>query len=415
MNLADQLPIDETQQPTDSAGVAEAIRAANDRRSAIYSVGGGTSLRFGLEARTRGAALLVTGLNRVIDYPARDMTITVEAGVTLSRLAATLRAERQWLPVDAPEPDRATVGGLIASGWNGPRRFGWASLRDYVIGVSAVDGRGVAFRGGGRVVKNVAGYDMCKLLTGSMGTLAVVTQATFKVRPMPDKSALVAADLSESEAVERQLAALMRSRVTPAAVEVVAGPQWADDEALGASGPSAWRMIVGLEGTNAEVDWMVDQLASEMPRIGGVNHPPRVITSDAASSLWSRLRDFSVASDEPLLIQAVVRPSRVVEFIELIRRCDSTASVQSHAGNGVVIARFAAFDAAAVSSSLVKQLHSAAAAFGGHLTVLASRGLGELTRQAAWGGVQPAMHWMDRVKQQFDPQHVLNPGRFVFS
>src|SRR6478736_2819398 len=121
-------------------------------------------------------------------YPARDMTITVQAGVTIARLRDVLKAEGQQLPVDVPFPDRATLGGAVATNASGPRRFGHGTLRDYVIGISVVDDRGEEMKGGGRVVKNVAGYDLMKLYTGSLGTLGIITQLTLKVKPRPEAS-----------------------------------------------------------------------------------------------------------------------------------------------------------------------------------------------------------------------------------
>ena len=118
-----------------------------------------------------GRTLDLTGLNRIVDYTPRDMTIVVEAGVRMADLAATLAAEGQHLPIDVPRAGEATIGGVVATNWSGPRRYGHGTIRDYVIGIHAVDGRGTPFKGGGRVVKNVAGYDFCKLLTGSLGTL----------------------------------------------------------------------------------------------------------------------------------------------------------------------------------------------------------------------------------------------------
>ena len=112
-----------------------------------------------MPAKTPGLALSLARLNRVVDYPARDLTITVEAGITLAELDALLVTEGQWLPIEVPQPPRATLGGVVATAWSGPRRYGWGQVRDYVIGISAVDGRGLPFKGGGRVVKNVAGYD----------------------------------------------------------------------------------------------------------------------------------------------------------------------------------------------------------------------------------------------------------------
>src|SRR6185295_19830055 len=120
-----------------------------------------------------------------------------------------LATERQRLPIDVPQAERATVGGVIATNWNGPRRFREGTVRDYVIGISAVDGRGQPFKGGGRVVKNVAGYDFCKLLTGSFGTLGVITQVTLRLKPIPDQSALLACTVPDLAAAEKLLSALI--------------------------------------------------------------------------------------------------------------------------------------------------------------------------------------------------------------
>ena len=133
------------------------------------------------------------------------MTILVEAGVRMADLAATLAAEGQQLPIDVPRASEATIGGVVATNWNGPRRYGHGTVRDYVIGIHAVDGRGVAFKGGGRVVKNVAGYDFCKLLTGSLGTLGVITQLAFKVKPQPECTAAVIADCANLSIAEKAL------------------------------------------------------------------------------------------------------------------------------------------------------------------------------------------------------------------
>src|SRR5262249_13131056 len=131
------------------------------------------------------------GLHQVIDYPARDMTITVQAGITIAKLQEVLHAENQRLPVDVPLADRATLGGVLATNTSGPRRYGFGTLRDYVIGISAVNDLGEEIKVGGRVVKNVAGYDLCKLFIGSLGTLGIISQVTLKLRPLPEEQAFV--------------------------------------------------------------------------------------------------------------------------------------------------------------------------------------------------------------------------------
>src|ERR1700722_17745144 len=149
----------------------------------LAPLGGRTALGFGGRLSQPAVGLDLTHLDRVVDFPARDMTVTVEAGIRIDRLAQVLKSEGQRLPIDVAQPDRATLGGAIATNANGPRRFGFGTFRDYVIGLTAMTADGRVFHSGGRVVKNVAGYDLCKLLVGSLGTLAVITQVTLKLKP----------------------------------------------------------------------------------------------------------------------------------------------------------------------------------------------------------------------------------------
>ena len=137
-----------------------------------------------------GWAIDLRGLASVIDYPARDMTITVQAGITFAALHTILAAENQRLPIDVPRPTATTLGGAMADNISGSRRFGFGTLRDYVIGISTINDEGQETKAGGRVVKNVAGYDLCKLHIGALGTLGIITQVTLKVRPKLEASAL---------------------------------------------------------------------------------------------------------------------------------------------------------------------------------------------------------------------------------
>ncbi len=409
----DSLPLVETRTPDDEAALVSLMSECYQQTRPMYPIGGGTSLGFGLPATDSGIGISLGKLSRVIDYPARDMTITAEAGITLDALAQTLAAERQWLPVEGAQPHAATLGGLMATASSGPRRYGYGTMRDYVIGMSAVDGRGMLFKAGGRVVKNVAGYDFCKLLTGSLGTVGVISQITLKVRPLPERSAFLVCNLRDANVTERLLAALVDSGTTPAAIELLAGPHWREHESLGLlRGDAFGRLAVGLEGTDAEVDWMLARLAAEW-RASGID-PPHVVIDDAAARLWRDLREFPAAVDAPLVVKAAVLPSRAVEFINLLRELHPAASIQAHAGNGVVIARFAEFEAADISRKLIGRLHPAAQLAGGSACVLSGTVEG-LTRQAVWGNVSKSTAWMSKVKQQFDPKHLLNPGRFVYA
>jgi glycolate oxidase FAD binding subunit len=209
-----------------------ADNVAGERR-ALLPVGGRTSLHYGNAPLKAETILATSGLTRVVDYPARDMTITVEAGIRLDDLKTLLKSEGQQLPIDIAQSQRAALGGAVATDTGGPRRLGYGTFRDYVIGLSAVTADGKLFHSGGRVVKNVAGYDMCKLLVGSMGTLAVITQLTLKLRPLPEKSAQVWAAYRSFADLDRALESLLRSATRPVALDVL-NPEAADQIAAAA-------------------------------------------------------------------------------------------------------------------------------------------------------------------------------------
>jgi glycolate oxidase FAD binding subunit len=340
------------------------------------------------------------------------MTVTVEAGVTMRALAEVLAKERQRLPIDVPEADRATIGGVIATNWNGPRRYGEGTVRDYVIGISAVDGRGMPFKGGGRVVKNVAGYDFCKLLTGSLGTLGVITQVTLRLKPIPEQSALVACAVPDATAAQKLLAALVTSKTAPTAIELLAGPAWQGDPALAAFGrpsPSTLYLVVGLEGTGPEVEYMLRELSAEWHALGAEAH-----AIGEASSLWQRLIEFPAAGESPLVLLASVVPSGTTAVIEAARKLDPDCSIQAQAGSGTVILKFAKFPGQGLSRALVGNLQPVAAAHHGHVVVLSNPTSAEMTHQSAWGGIDAPFDLMTEIKRRFDPRDILNRGRFVY-
>jgi glycolate oxidase FAD binding subunit len=410
-NFADALPIKNSLAPTDQGQVAAALAEAFASDVPVYPIGGGTSLDFGLPAKTPGIGLSLAGLNRVVDYPARDMTVTVEAGLSMKSLAELLATERQRLPIDVPRAEQATIGGVIATNWNGPRRYGQGSVRDHVIGIHAVDGRGMPYKGGGRVVKNVAGYDFCKLLTGSLGTLGVITQVTLKLKPIPEQSALLAVSAPDGSTAEKLLTALGRSEATPVAIELLAGPYWEQHPALaglGEASPGRVFAVVGLEGTGAEIGYMIRQLEGELRPLV----PPGPVVVGESDPLWRSLTEFPAEGTSPLVLRASVVPSGVTAVVEAARRLDPRCSIQAHAGNGTVLIKLAEFPSQGLSRALVGHLQPVAAAHHGNLVVLSNPTGAEQTHQSVWGGIDAPLELMSAVKRQFDPKDILNRGRF---
>lgn len=407
------LPLTRTCQPSSLDEVAALLAEAYAGRTAVYPLGGETSLDYGLPAKVDGWGLSLAGMRRVVDYPARDMTVTVEAGVTMTELAELLAGEGQQLPIDVPHPDRATIGGVVATAFNGPRRHGLGSIRDHVIGIQAVDGRGMPFKGGGRVVKNVAGYDFCKLLTGSLGTLGVITQLTFKLRPLPQQWAVLSTVVDDWDQAERQLAALVQSPLAPSAIELLSGPAWHGHAALpaGTSGDDSIGLAVFLEGTTAEVDWMRDELQGRWRRDGLTR--PVLLEGDAARRALRDVAEFP-AGDAPLVLRGSVVPSYTTRMMARARELFPGVSLLAHAGSGTVLMRLAQFPAEGLSRTVVARLQSLAAAGHGHVSVLANPAAAEMTHQCVWGGIDVPFDLMTAVKRQFDPHNLLNPGRFVY-
>ena len=414
MNVTAPLPLLETITATDLSTVVETIAGAAAKRTPVYPIGGGTRLGYGVRPQRPGLGLSLAGMTALVDYPARDLTVTVEAGTTVAELARRLAAQRQWLPLDVPQPDRSTLGGLIAANTFGPRRYRWGTIRDYLLGFTAVDGRGQSFSGGGRVVKNAAGYNMARLMVGSLGSLAVMTQVTLMVRPMPETSVLVVAEPGGFDRTGQLLASLARTKTLPSAIQWLLGPAWRPLPGLEAGPRSGLgRLLVGLEGTQAEVDWMTGQLAREWQDAG---HPaPKVISGPSACDLWRALAEGPSDSSrtDSLLLQVQVPPARIVPAVRALLDCDPQASIQAYAGDGILRGRFAS---AQVEPAAVfcRKLRASLATLEGSLVVLETPADAELSRETVWGPPGDSQPVMEAIKHQFDPQGILNPGRFIF-
>ncbi|MCE5303009.1 MAG: FAD-binding oxidoreductase [Planctomycetaceae bacterium] len=315
----------EPRTPADQNAVADAVRQAAQNGTPVF-----------LARRDHashpigpGVVLSLAALNHVIDHAADDMTITVEAGVTVGELQRRLAEKRQRLPVDVTDPDGTTVGAAVAKNAAGPRQYAFGSMRDYLLGFTAVDGLGRLFSAGGRVVKNAAGYNLCRLMAGSRGTLALLTQVTLMVRPMPESSVFFVCDVPDFQRGERLLADLARSPARPVAIEFVAGRPRHGDSMLGpVLAGNVGRLYVGFEGPANEIDWMVEQLRSAWSAAGAT--APMLVPHDRADSLWAWLIDFQADR------QFNVLPGQVMETAEKLLQSQPALALEAHAGNGVV-------------------------------------------------------------------------------
>ena len=387
--------------------VAAVVAQAAAAGVAIMPWGGGTAVAVGDPARGAGIVLGTRRLTRVIEHEPGDLTVTAEAGLTLAALQDALRARGQWLSIDPPDAERATVGGLIAANASGPRRHLYGTVRDLLIGLTVVTADGGIVRGGGKVVKNVAGYDLPKLFVGSWGTLGIVVEATFKLRPVPDDERLVAARFDRLKDCGAAVRALLAGDLIPSAMEVL-DPTAAEALALG----PASALVVGFDGLPEQVDWQARELTALLGPLGGrdiIALPPET---------WPRLATIGrdALASPAVLMSLSVLPTLVVDTMEqgaqAARQHGLRSAWTAHAGVGAVTGALLADREVGAVARVLTEWRAIAAAGGGHAALTAAP-LAVKSQVPVWGEVGPAGRIMQRIKAQLDPHNVLNPGRFV--
>jgi glycolate oxidase FAD binding subunit len=389
--------------------LGEVIREAKAKDAALYPLGGLTHLALGNPPSKQGTAIDLRGLTQIIDFPARDMTVTVQTGITMQALRETLTKANLRLPIDVAQAERATLGGVLAANVSGPRRCGYGTLRDYVIGISAFNDDGREFKAGGRVVKNVAGYDLCKLLVGSLGTLGIITQATLKLRPLVEAQAIICLGC-EANQLESLLSCLHGSRTRPICLDVLNQPaaQIVFPQANLTVPEATWTVLVGYEGNANAVSWQVQQLVKEVC----TQRRLQALVDFTALPLCNAVVEFGAWPTEQLTLKASVLPSAVAAFCQGVDHGMNRPALCAHAGNGIVQGRWRAgltMEQAASMLTLWRDL-----APKGHGTVIVPSCPSEWKRVLnIWGPPSHDAWLMREVKAKFDPKGIFNPGRFV--
>lgn len=397
-------------EPKTVVEIIETVQNASADGLAIFPLGGRTTLDLGLSPSRPGIGLDLRNLNQVIAYPARDMTITVQAGITIAKLQEILAGENQRLPIDVPLADRATLGGAIVANASGPRRYGFGTWRDYVIGISVINDQGHEVKAGGRVVKNVAGYDMAKLYIGSLGTLGIISQVTLKLKPRPEEQALMILECPP-ESVKSILDRLHASKTRPVCIELLnpAVVQAINKQPPGLLPKSAqWMIIVGFEDNSQAVAWQIEQLIKErLPESTGGLITRFSVTADP---LWQALIDFPLRPDSTLSFKANMVSSATADFCLHAEELIPGIQIQAHAGNGIVIGHIVDLGTVSQVRATLERLQAAAIAGQGNVVV--TRCLPEWKRELPVWGVPRADAWLMRaVREKLDPHQLFNPGR----
>lgn len=396
--------------PRSAEEVTQVMRLASNEHLSVIPAGAATWIDAGNVLNGSDLILTTRRMTRVISHEPADLVATAEAGATLSEFQKHLAHAGQWLPIDPPddaENGRATLGGVVATGLGGTHSVGFGLPRSFVIGMRLVLADGRAIKAGGNVVKNVAGYDLCKLFTGSYGTLGLITELTFKLRPLPAESRTVVASgtLASLITAGRKVA----SQFSPVAIELISR-----------------RLAEGLEvGTGRDLLLMVRFMGSPRSVVAQTAQALKVLreannqctTHDDDDALWRKLSAVPFRSEGELIWRVGLRPTDLISFLGDVTDLEndeaSHAALRWHAGLGDgrlrAIARAPVYHRETVR--VLERLRQKTRSLGGNL-VLESAPAEIKNEFDAWGDFGSVTGLMKRVKAQLDPNNMLSPGRF---
>ena len=417
-------------EPVEESQLARVLQYANQAELMVCPRGGGTKLEWGTAPPEVELAVSTARFNRILDYAPGDMTVTVGAGVSVAQLQSTLATHGQRLALDPLWPEHATVGGVIATNDSGALRVRYGGIRDLIIGATVVLADGTIAASGGKVVKNVAGYDLPKLMSGSLGTLGILTRAVFRLHPLPESSQTLTWTFADSERAKNFMLAIADSQVAPSGVQMRTGGM-----------PGDQSMNVDVRSPSIHVDVRVDGIPAgieaQMQTVRGLAGEIRPAEPEAARSQarlqlagWGddpwQVREQLWSGDGPAaVVKLSVLPTQLASVAEFVR--DSLGAAGSTSARqltwkllmystGLGWLRVGLDESqpeeCARMAEFLSVLRALLAPTGGSAVLLQAPA--ELRQKTdVWGDAGSALPLMMRVKQQFDPHGILNRGRFV--
>jgi glycolate oxidase FAD binding subunit len=380
-------------EPANEQQLAAVLRLANDRSLAVVPCGGGTKLSWGNPPSRVDVIVSTVRLDKIIEHPWADLTVSVEAGCTIQKLQSALAEHGQRLALDPLWPAHATIGGVLSTNDSGSLRLRFGALRDLIIGVTLALPDGTLASSGGKVVKNVAGYDLPKLVTGALGTLAVITRAVFRLHPLPLNAKSLSISSCNLEETQQLVSAVQDSKLAHTALQARIAQ---DAEPV---------VDILLEGTEAGIAAQESQLR-ELARPSPAADAPSTVWA-ASQELWSSPNPTSSA-----VAKITVLPAAISRTIEIVQRTSGShnpywkLTIQA-TGIGWLRLEATPENLHAVLSDLRLELERE----GGSLALFDHPS--SMSCLDAWGKPGDALPLMRAVKNQFDPKNTLNPGRFV--
>jgi len=402
--------------PGTAEEVSTVVKYANAEKLAIVPRGGGGMMACGGLPLKVDIVLSLLRLNRIIDYDVANLSLSVEAGIPLADVQKKLAngGKGNFLPLDPPHMEKATIGGIVATNASGPKRYLYGTVRDLLLGLKAVSPSGDIVSFGGKTMKNVSGYDMTKLMIGSWGALGIITEVTTKLLPLPEASATLLASFDTLAAVGPFIRKVLHSVLLPSAVDLISGKA---AERLGET--SNYLLAFSLEGFTEAVDRQVAEIDAAAKNEGAVS--VNVLKGTEDRNFWIRVRNFSLDLEKefspPVVLKSNFVLSRHAEMLEAYEKTAQAAGVCAafilRAGNGILYT-YLLENANNVGglAALIGKLTAEAVKYEGNLVVESCPP--EIKEKiSVWGQRRSDHLIMRRLKENMDPRGVLNPGRFV--
>ncbi len=408
--------------PTCVREIQAVLRFAAKRGLSVIPAGSGTKLGIGNLPRRVDVVLTTARLNSVVEYEPADLTVTVEAGIRLRELQTVLGRHRQFLAMNPPYAEHCTLGGIVASNASGFLRLRYGTARSQVLGMRVVQADGTVVKSGGKVVKNVAGYDLNKLYIGAYGTLGIITEVSLKLSPIPAQQAILKAVFRDIRSAVSTGLAIVRSQILPMFVNLFINfdPMCAQTECLGSERPDNRRfmLLAGFGGDSEAVSWQLARSQEILEQNGAIG-----VTTVAGVSqrrLQEGIQEFPANDVEtgPVIVKIHLKRTDMAAFSDQIMGASWAAAVQVMGllGSGVLYLRIASVTETDWQdlADVLTRLRQAALRLEGNLIIETAPP--ELKRLIdVWGPVGDTLHLMKQVKAKFDVDGLLSPGRFIAS
>lgn len=388
--------------PETVADLGQIVAQAAQHQWRILICGNGSKLNWGKVATNIQLVISTQKCDRLIEHAVNDLTVTVESGMKLAELQAQLRSANQFLPIDPAYPDTATVGGIVATADTGSWREGYGGVRDLLLGLSFIRGDGAIAKAGGRVVKNVAGYDLMKLFTGAYGSLGIITQVTFRTYPLISTSQTLLLT-GQGEAIAKVNQGIRNSGLTPTALDLLS---------TGVVGQLNLGDHLGLIARWQTIPASITQQISQVKAIASeLNLTATDYQEQEEIDLWQQCATLTSMVKEPgelaIVCKLGIAPSAAVNFLQLKSLRDLSVAVRIHASSGIGQLQFNHQDL-----PILRQIRAYCQQHQGFMTLLDAPQ--SIKQQIdVWGYTGNGISTMKAIKQQFDPQNIFNSDRFL--